>query len=268
MASKILMASKFDATSYFSAMCDGECLEGELHTWNWILMGTFPYMYVFLWFAWRISLQKQIDYLYWNVQLSFTRLESKPVLAIALLPYLLPDTRLKADGSHKNNQVCWCKFSSKPVLAIALLPYLLPDTRLKADGSHKNNQVCWCKFSSVCCTRKKLTIASIQLQKKSTNGNFMGGFFLCLCAGVRWSWERSKGPGFTAMPSGSRYPYQLQGCIFIMWRNNHLQSCISRYCITVASNFFCFQHTFYSGLFKLLLLFGVSLFRFKTSQEN
>ena len=232
MASKILMASKFDATSYFSAMCDGECLEGELHTWNWIVMGTFPYMYVFFWFAWRISLQKQIDYLYWNVQLSFTRLDSKPVLAIALLPYLLPDTRMKTDGSHKNNQVCWCK------------------------------------FSSVCCTRKKLTIASIQLQKKSTNGNFMGGFFLCSCAGVRWSWERSKGLGSTAMPSGSRYPYQLQGCIFIMWRNNHLQSCISRYCITVASNFFCFQHTFYSGLFKLLLLFGVSLFRFKTSQEN
>ena len=133
-------------------------------------------------------------------------------------------------------------------------------------GAHKNNQVCWCKFSSVCCTRNKLTIASIQLHKKSTNGNFIGAF--SLCAGVCWSWERSEGPGSTAMPSGSRYPYQLQGCIFIMWRNNHLQSCISRYCITVASNFFCFQHAFYSGLFKLLLLFGVSRFRFKTSQKN
>ena len=44
---KILMASKFDATPYFSALCDGECLEGEFHTSNRILMGTFPYMHVF-----------------------------------------------------------------------------------------------------------------------------------------------------------------------------------------------------------------------------
>ena len=36
-----------DATPYFSALCDGECLEGEFHTSNRILMGTFPYMHVF-----------------------------------------------------------------------------------------------------------------------------------------------------------------------------------------------------------------------------
>ena len=29
---KILMASKFDATPYFSALCDGEYLEGESDT--------------------------------------------------------------------------------------------------------------------------------------------------------------------------------------------------------------------------------------------
>ena len=31
------------------------------------------------------------------MELPFTRLESKPVLAIALLAYLLPDTRMKAE---------------------------------------------------------------------------------------------------------------------------------------------------------------------------
>ena len=196
------MASKFDVTTYFSAMCDGECLEGELHTSNWILMGTFPYMHVFFWFAWRLSLQKQIDYIpLLKCATSFTRLESKPVLAIALLPYLLPDTRMKADHTKI------IKF-----VDVSSLQYVVLETS-------------WLLLAFSC-------------KKKSTNGNFMGGFFLCSCAGVHWSWERSKGPGSTAMPSGSRYPYQLQGCIFIMWRNNHLQSCISRYCITVASNFF------------------------------
>ena len=31
---KILMVSKFNFTPYFSAVCDGECLDGELHTSN------------------------------------------------------------------------------------------------------------------------------------------------------------------------------------------------------------------------------------------
>ena len=74
-------------------------------------------------------------------------------------------------------QLSFTRLESKPVLAIALLPYLLPDTRLKADGSHKNNQVCWCKFSSVCCTRKKLTIASIQLQKNLQTITSLGASF-------------------------------------------------------------------------------------------